>query len=150
MLPGTVHAAGDEFPAFQAPAGENEGSSPVSNPFTGTLVTSGSALIVVLAIFGAFVWVQRRYGSQPDELGVVPETVIQRLGTVSLDSKTQASIVKFGDRLLLIGQTTSGQMQTLAEITDPDEVARMTNRCLGRPEIVGRRTTTPRRNSAAG
>ncbi|MEO1525886.1 MAG: flagellar biosynthetic protein FliO [Planctomycetota bacterium] len=142
--------AEDEFPSLAIPTEAEQAGAPTGGMLTGPLVTSGSALLIVLSIFGGLVWVQRRYGSQQNEFSGVPESVFQRLGTVELDSKSQATIVKFGDRLLLVGQTTSGQPQTLAEVTDPEEVDRMTNRCLGRPEIVGRRTIKPRRNVAAG
>ena len=142
--------AQDEFPSLSVSNEPSEPADAGGGALTGPLVTSGSALLVVLGLFAGLVWVQRRYGSQRDEFASVPESVLQRLGTVNLDSKSQATVVKFGDRLLLVGQTASGHLQTLAEITDPEEVARMTNRCLGRPEIVGRRTITPRRNVAAG
>ena len=145
----SVAQGADEFPAF-ATAAESSGElASDGGNFLGPLMTSGSALVVVLAVFGALVWVQRRFGAPRQELVGIPESVIERMGTIEIDSRMQATLLKFGDRLLLIGQSTSGQMQTLAELTDPDEVARMTNRCLGRPEIVGRRTT-PRRNVAAG
>ena len=140
----------DEFPSFSISPQATESADAGDEGLTGTLITSGSALLVVLGLFAGLVWVQRRVGSSRGGDAAVPESVLERLGTMQIDAKTQATLVKFGDRLLLIGQSTSGQMQTLAELTDPDEVARMTNRCLGRPEIVGRRSTTPRRNMAAG
>lgn len=140
----------DEFPSFSMSPQATSSGDAGDEGLTKTLVTSGSALLVVLGLFAGLVWVQRRVGSSRGSDAVVPESVLERLGTVQIDAKTQATLVKFGDRLLLIGQSTSGQLQTLAELTDPDEVSRMTNRCLGRPEIVGRRSTTPRRNMAAG
>lgn len=150
ILSGDFCAAGDEFPSLSIPTEATEPGDADRDALTGTLVTSASALLVVLGLFAGLVWLQRRVASQRGGDSAVPESVLERLGTVQIDVKTQATLVKFGDRLLLIGQSTSGQLQTLAELTDPDEVARMTNRCLGRPEIVGRRSTTPRRNMAAG
>ena len=130
-----------QFPALkmepsQAKEIDTQHSSAVS-----PLLTTGSALFVVLAIFGVLVWAMRSYGPEDQSVGKLPDSVIQPLGTTNLDAKTRVTVLRFGDRILLVGQTSEGQPQTLAEITDPVEVARITNRCLGRPEIVGRRSS---------
>jgi flagellar biogenesis protein FliO len=104
------------------------------------IITTGSALLVVLALFGVFVVVSRRWGPSRPIAGGVPEDVVQHLGSTPLDAKTRVTFLKIGQRLLVIGQTQSGDPQTLSEITDPDEVERLTHRLMGRPEIVGKRS----------
>jgi len=129
---------------------------PSENGLVAPLVTTASALLVVLAVFGVFVFVSRRFGNSRPVIGGVPDDVVQHLGSTPLDAKTRVMFLKIGQRLLVIAQTQSGDPQTLSEITDPDEVERLTQRLLGRPEIVGKRSPSrarmvdPRSEFAAG
>nr|WP_161501521.1 flagellar biosynthetic protein FliO [Rhodopirellula sp. SM50] len=138
-----VHELADEFPDLMvSDAAANEGQA-AGGTLAGPVVTTVSSLLVVLAIFGGLVWISRRYGSSGTLAGALPEDVLRNLGSAAIDAKTRVTFLKVGARILVIGQTPSGDPQTLSEITEPDEVARLTNRCLGRPEIVGRRTGYP-------
>ena len=146
-----------EFPALIVPEEADAADErAVQDRFAGPIVTTVSSLLVVLAVFGGLVWVSRRYGASRAPTGVLPEDVLRNLGGVAIDSKTRVTFLKVGQRILVIGQTQSGDPQTLSEITDPDEVRRLTDRCLGRPEIVGRRASfatgmeASRRDLAAG
>ena len=146
-----------DFPALIVPESmESDEAAVGADGLAGPVVTTVSSLLVVLAIFGALVWISRRYGSARTPAGVLPEDVLRNLGGASIDAKTRVSFLRVGQRILVIGQTANGDPQTLTEIREPEEVERLTNRCLGRPEIVGRRGTfatsdTPsRRDLAAG
>lgn len=136
-----------QFPMLQVPglSGESEPAGTDAG-FAGPVVTTVSSLLVVLAVFGGMVWISRRFGSARTPAGALPDDVLRNLGSASIDAKTRITFLKVGQRILVIGQTPSGEPQTLSEITDPEEVERLANRCLGRPEIVGRRATY----SAAG
>lgn len=140
----TRRMATGDFPALVVPDGAESGDAAeagegIAGGFAGPIVTTVSSLLVVLAIFGGLVWVSRRYGSARTPVGALPEDVLRNLGSAAIDAKTKVTFLKIGQRILVIGQTQSGDPQTLSEITEPDEVDRLTNRCLGRPEIVGRR-----------
>ncbi|WP_220498282.1 FliO/MopB family protein [Rhodopirellula sp. JC639] len=153
----TRHTSAGEFPALVVPGdADADGRASSDGALAGPLVTTVSSLLVVLAVFGGLVWISRRYGSSRTFQGALPEDVLRTLGSSAIDAKTRVTFVKVGARILVIGQTASGDPQTLSEITDPEEVERLTNRCLGRPEIVGRRSAYPsdvqasRRDLAAG
>ncbi|OYP29848.1 FliO/MopB family protein [Rhodopirellula sp. MGV] len=132
-----------EFPELVYPDEAGEVQNAESEGLLPPMVlTTVSALAVVLAVFGGLVWVSRSYGGTRKAAGSLPDDVFCVLGTSSIDARTRVSYVRVGERLLLIGQTQNGDPVTLAEIVDPDEVERITARCQGRPEIVGRRTTS--------
>ncbi|MCO8123793.1 flagellar biosynthetic protein FliO [Stieleria sp. TO1_6] len=131
-----------EFPALVVPTEDAEiDEAGLTNEFAAPIVTTVSSLLVVLAIFGGLVWLSRRYGATTSAPGSLPEDVLKNLGSSMVDSKNRVTFLKVGQRILVIGQAANGDPQTLSEISDPDEVHRITNRCLGRPEIVGRRTS---------
>ncbi|QEG02016.1 Flagellar biosynthesis protein, FliO [Stieleria maiorica] len=150
-------ASAGEFPSLVVP-GDADADDRASSDgaLAGPVVTTVSSLLVVLAVFGGLVWISRRFGSSRTFQGALPEDVLRNLGGAAIDAKTRVTFLKVGARILVIGQTTAGDPQTLSEITDPEEVERLTNRCLGRPEIVGRRSGYPsgvetsRRDLAAG
>jgi flagellar biogenesis protein FliO len=132
--------AGD-FPALVVDSPDE--STPESTPLltsAGPMVTTASALLVVLGLFGGVVWLWQRYGEKPAAMGRVPDDVLQHLGSTGLDAKTRVTLLRVGHRILVLSQPQGGSPQTLAEIDDAEEVQRITNRCLGRPEIVGQRS----------
>ncbi|MCA9135650.1 MAG: flagellar biosynthetic protein FliO [Planctomycetales bacterium] len=146
-----------QFPLLQVPGlSEDGGAEGADTGLAGPVITTVSSLLVVLAVFGGMVWVSRRFGSSRQPAGVLPEDVLKNLGSAAIDARTRVTFLKLGTRILVIGQTQNGEPQRLSEITDPDEVERLTNRCLGRPEIVGRRGSyspgrdSSRRDLAAG
>lgn len=135
-------AAQGDFPALivdreTAPAETLSDESGVIAP----IVTTVSSLMIVLAVFGVLVLLSRRYGAARATVGGVPDDVVQHLGSTALDAKTRVSFLRIGQRLLVIGQTQNGDPQTLSEITETEEVERLTHRLLGRPEIVGKRAS---------
>jgi hypothetical protein len=108
--------------------------------FAGPVVTTVSALMVVLGLFGGLVWISRRYGG-PARMatGSLPDDVFRHLGETTVAGKLRVSYLACGDRIVVVGQSAGGEPTTLTELTDPEEVRRVTQRCAGRPAIVGRR-----------
>ncbi|MCD0458384.1 FliO/MopB family protein [Roseiconus lacunae] len=141
-------AAFAEFPEFvypeQAGGAPDAPGDPNADGNFRPLVTTASALAIVLAIFGGLVWVSRKYGGGAKVGGTMPEDVFRVLGGASLDARTQVRFLRVGNKVLVIGQAQTGDPVTLSEIDDPDEVERITARCMGRPEIVGQRTPSVR------
>lgn len=58
---------------------------------------------------------------------------VQVVSRVSVSPRQQLVLVRLGERLLLIGSGADG-MRTLAEVTDPDEVAALTGAAAKTPE----------------
>ena len=141
---GTAEARHGEFPPLIDENGSDVQESQAASAFeiSGPVVTTASALLVVLSLFAGLVWVSRRFGGQSRPPGGLPEDLFRNLGTSVIDGKTRVTFLQIADRILVVGQTTTGDPQTLAEITDPDECQRIVNRCDGRPEIIGQRASS--------
>jgi len=122
----------------EAQADADEESELAASP----ILTTVSATLVVLGLFAALVWIARRYGPATAAGGSLPEDVLQHLGSTAIDAKTRVAFLRCADRVLVVGQSATGDPRTLAEITDPDEVSRVIGRCQGRPQIVGRRASS--------
>ena len=100
------------------------------NQHMGALVTVTSSLAVVLGLFAALIWVARKYGSKSMGGGSIPSEVLQNLGSTAIDPRTRISMIRLGSKILVVAQTATG-MEPLSEITDPDEVRRLTALCVG-------------------
>jgi len=123
------------FPAlnsnpFAGESGEMDGRSSDSMPFSGSLITVGSSLVVVLGLFGGLVWVTRRFGTRSMTNGAIPTEIMQSLGSSPIDSRTRITLVRCGNRILVLAQTATG-IQPISEFTDIDEVRQLTALCLG-------------------
>jgi flagellar biosynthetic protein FliO len=94
-------------------------------------ITVISSLAVVLGLFAALVWGSRRFGNGTTRNASIPKEVIQTLGSVPIDPRTRVTMLRCGNRVLLLAQT-AGTVQTLCEITDPQEVHDLTAACLGK------------------
>jgi flagellar biogenesis protein FliO len=104
-------------------------ASESKNQFAAPLVTVTSSLAVVLGLFAALVWVSRKYGSKTMG-GAIPSEVLQTLGSTAIDPRTRITMLRLGNRILVVAQTASG-IQPISEITDLDEVRRLTAHCIG-------------------
>ncbi len=91
-----------------------------------TLVTTGSALLIVIALFVAFAILTRR-GLQTTR-GKLPKQVFDVLGRTSYAPRQQVLVVRFGHKILLINHE-HGNVQTLSEIDTPEEVDRIVGFC---------------------
>ena len=90
------------------------------------LVTTGASLAVVLGLFLLLAWALRR--KMPQASTPLPSDVLEVLGRGSLPGKHTLHLVRCGAKLLLVC-TSPTALKTLTEISDPDEVARLTALC---------------------
>lgn len=99
--------------------------SPVAE--LGSLGTVGGALAVVLGVFVVIVWITRRVG--PSGSAPLPREAVELLGRTTVSGQHALQLVRVGSRLVLVALSPQGAT-TLAEITDPHEVERLTAVCL--------------------
>jgi flagellar biogenesis protein FliO len=90
------------------------------------LATGAASLGIVLGLFLVVVWAVRR--GLPKGAGMLPSDVIEVLGRAPLVDKQNVHLIRCGSKLLLVC-IAPGSVQTLTEITDPDEVERLTGLC---------------------
>ena len=107
---------------------ERSSPPPASAPVGGfrSLVTIGCSLVIVLSVFAVFAWLMRR--TLPAAAAPLPGDVVQVLGRTIVAHRQQLQLIRFGSKLLLVSVTPGGA-ETLAEITDPDEVIHLTGLC---------------------
>ena len=91
-----------------------------------SLITVAGSLGVVLGLFLLVAWVMRR--AVPGGSVLLPSEVVEVLGRAGLAAKGQVHLLRCGNKLLLVSMTPSG-VETLTEITDPDEVNRLAGLC---------------------
>ena len=108
-----------------APPGKKLGTgrSTAGGSAVGTALAS---LAVVLGLFFTVAWLLRR--GMPPASAVLPDEVVEVLGRAPLPGRQQAHLVRLGSKLLLISMTAQGA-ETLGEITDPEEVERLSEIC---------------------
>jgi flagellar biosynthetic protein FliO len=94
------------------------------------------ASVVVVVLLGGAYWALRRFGASSRLLGTGGP--IQLLGRRPLGVRQELLIVAVGRRALVLGSTSAG-LSTLAEITNPDELAAL------RAEAPERRVDSERR-----
>ncbi len=88
-------------------------------PTAESLTTMGSGLSIVLGLLMICLWMLRK--SMPKSSRVLPQEVAEVLGKVVLSNRRTAQLLKLGNKLLLVSITPDGA-ETLAEVTDPEEV----------------------------
>lgn len=93
---------------------------------TGPLVTVTSSLAIVLGLFAGLVWLLRRSGGKAT--GQLPEEVFSLLGRTTLGPRQNIMLARCGRRILVLA-VSPNTTSTLAEITDPDEVADLAAQC---------------------
>ncbi len=122
------------FPAFEIKNDSVDGDPSVAeskgSQFAIPAVTVTSSLAVVLGLFAAMVWLTRKYGSRSIAPGAIPREVMESLGTTAIDPRTRVTMLRCGGRIIVIAQTAT-EVRPLAEITDSEEVRRLTAACLG-------------------
>jgi flagellar biogenesis protein FliO len=85
-----------------------------------------AALGVVLGLFFAVAWLMRR--STPGNYGLLPSEVVEVLGRLPLAARQQVHLIRVGNKLVLICATPAG-VESLTEVTEPEEVARLAGLC---------------------
>ncbi len=87
-----------------------------------SLLTTVFALMVVLAAFMAFAMFTRRAWNVTK--GTLPKQVFEVLGKTTYAPRQQMMVVRFGHKVLLVNHE-QGNVQTLSEIDEPQEVDRI-------------------------
>ena len=118
------------LPSRKLPPRSNAATGKKGLPMTSStnqaLTTVVSGLAIVIGLFLVFVWLTKR--AAPKSMLALPGEVVEVLGRAPLNSKQQMQLVRLGNRLLLLAMSTDSA-ETLAEISDPDEVERLTAIC---------------------
>lgn len=91
------------------------------------ITTVLGSLAVVLGLFFLVVWLTRRV--RPKGLQTLSKDVVEVLGRVPLVGRQQLHLVRVGGKLLLLSVTPTGA-ETLTEITDREEVDRLSGLCV--------------------
>ena len=117
-----------QFPALQSDKDSKQDES-VGGSAT-PLITVASSLTIVLGLFAGLVWLTRRFGGSAARVGAVPGDVLQSLGSTAIDARTRVIMLRCGSRIVVAAQTTGG-IQPLCEISDPQEVHELTVACTG-------------------
>lgn len=99
---------------------------PLPNPTDKAVTTVVSGLAIVLGLFLVFAWITKK--NAPKSMQALPGEVVEVLGRAPLNAKQQMQLVRLGNRLLLLAMSTESA-ETLAEISDPNEVERLTAIC---------------------
>lgn len=89
-----------------------------------------AALGAVIGLLLAAMWGLRKL--LPKDASALPGEVFQVLGRKPLLGRQQAQVVRFGNKLVLLAVSPLGA-ESLAEITDPAEVERLTGLCQRTP-----------------
>jgi flagellar biogenesis protein FliO len=91
-----------------------------------TAFTVGGSLAVVLGLFLVVAWVLRR--TTPGTCPTLSREVFEVLGRAPLAARQQAHLVRLGTKLVLLSVSPAG-VETLSEVTEPDEVNRLAGLC---------------------
>jgi flagellar biogenesis protein FliO len=93
-----------------------------------SLYTMLSALAIVIGTFLLFMWALKRGRRGMPGRGVLPADVVSILGRVPMAARQFATLLRVGNKLVLISLTPTGA-ETLTEVTDPAEVDRLVGLC---------------------
>ncbi|TWT43194.1 flagellar biosynthetic protein FliO [Botrimarina hoheduenensis] len=129
----TAQAARHRMPAFAAPQPTERVSStnPLDalkswEPKTDSLVTAGSGLALVIGLLMVTAWMIRK--AQPRSARSLPREVAEVLGRAPLGGRRHAQLLRIGNKLVLVA-ISPDYAETLCEITDTAEVARLRSIC---------------------
>lgn len=104
--------------------GESSKSRSHSNVPSGS--TLAGSVAVVVGLFLIVAWVARR--SMPKQPPTLPREALEVLGRQRFGGKQEMQLLRVGHKLVLI-HVVSGHVEALTEITDPEEVDRLTGIC---------------------
>ncbi len=124
-----------ELPEGDGATGSTDASSPWWAPIRNNLQKidlprMAGSLAIVLGLYLGFVWLVKAFGSRANR--AVPREVVDVLGYVPIGPKQRMQVIRLGSKLLLVVQNENG-MQTVGEITDPNEADYLTALCQGKP-----------------
>ncbi len=89
-------------------------------------VTALAALAFVVGLFMLLAWATKR--SLPRSSQMLPAEAVRILGRVPLGSRQFGHLLQLGNKLVLVSINPTG-VKKLAEIEDPQEVARLVTMC---------------------
>lgn len=92
-----------------------------------TLATVGGSLGLVIGLFLVVSWCLQRGSPQQNQR--LPKEAIEVLGQAPLVGRQQMQLMRLGNKLLLLAITPGGGAETLAEISDPEEVEALLAMC---------------------
>ena len=127
------HSRQGSFPSLMPTANTGTGASTERESNIGSsspLITVCSSLAVVLGLFAALIWTTRKFGGRGSGRKNIPKEAFQTLGTTSIDPRTQVSLLRCGQKILIVAQTSNG-VHPLGEITDKEEVSHLIATCSG-------------------
>ena len=127
------HSRQSSFPSLMPTANTGNGASTERESNIGSsspLITVCSSLAVVLGLFAALIWTTRKFGGRGSTRKNIPQEAFQTLGTTSIDPRTQVSLIRCGQKILIVAQTSNG-VHPLGEITDKEEVSHLIATCSG-------------------
>ena len=90
------------------------------------LLTGAASLGIVLGLFLLVAWAVRR--GMPKNAALLPREAVEVLGRTALVGRQHVHLVRCGNKVLLLDIAATG-VKTLTEITDADEVERLTSIC---------------------
>jgi flagellar protein FliO/FliZ len=107
--------------------------APPRSPWSSTLSTAASLLVVVFLFLGAVLVLRK---SQPKQFQKLPKDVVEVLGRSPIAPRQNLVVVRFGSKLILVSQQ-PGETRTLSEIHDANEAGRLIGMCeSSRPESI--------------
>lgn len=109
-------------PRGQSSTHASSGAPPTAGRAIATVVSS---LAVVAGLLVVVTWFARKYHPAPQAL---PKEVFVYLGTTNIAGRQAVHVMRFGDKLLLAAAGPTG-LQPLAELTNTDDVQRLTALC---------------------
>jgi flagellar protein FliO/FliZ len=95
------------------------------SPWSSTLSMILS-LVMVVSLFLIAAAILRK--SQPKSFQKLPKEVVEVLGRTPMGPRQHLLVLRFGSKLILVNQQ-AGEVQSLAEITDATEAARLMGLC---------------------
>ena len=128
---------------------------PAAPSVNGALGTVIGSLSVVVGLFLVIAWCTRRFA--PAGALQLPKEAVELLGRAPLAGRTQAQLLRVGNKLLLVALSPVG-METLTEISDAAEVEHLTALCRrNRPgssqaafdQVLSQLASDPRETAAA-
>lgn len=91
-----------------------------------SLLKVAGGLGAVLGLFLIVAWAMRRVA--PANPPLLPSEVLEVLGRAPLAGRQQVHLIRLGRKLVLVSVTPAG-VETLSEVTEPEEVDRLAGIC---------------------
>jgi flagellar biogenesis protein FliO len=128
VVPAAFQSTGGEKPLLLPNRPDDSSTDKFSSGprAAGAIISVIASLAVVLGLFFIIAWLMRR--NLPTSARRLPTDVVETLGRTPLVGRQQLHVLRFGNKLLLVCVSPTGA-QTLADISDPDEIDRVADLC---------------------